>query len=308
MKKTGNIFRRRSVLFTFVIIFMIALVTAIAAVNITRIEEMNCYEALFQAGEQLNLDIARLISYDKEQLEAFAGIFSEYDQLNSIQVTDIVNHYQQCGMVSRLEILMPDNTLLLQNGTRIEAGEATDFETEAAKGAYLTPIQPGTINPDKRVLRNIVPIVKDGEVTGMLHGVIDLDGLQNVWNMNVYGTRADIYIIERNSGEYIVNTSSKELGNVSQIDNNKILKRSSNDPLERQIKKGKKGYAVFSMPGAQENLYFCYMPCKINNWELAISVPERVVFENVQDVRNLLFILVGFELLCFLVYMTWMFR
>lgn len=308
MKKTGNIFRRRSVLFTFVIIFMIALVTAIAAVNITRIEEMNCYEALFQAGEQLNLDIARLISYDKEQLEAFAGIFSEYDQLNSIQVTDIVNHYQQCGMVSRLEILMPDNTLLLQNGTRIKAGERTDFETEAAKGTYLTPIQPGTINPDKRVLRNIVPIVKDGEVTGMLHGVIDLDGLQNVWNMNVYGTRADIYIIERNSGEYIVNTSSKELGNVSQIDNNKILKRSSNDPLERQIKKGKKGYAVFSMPGAQENLYFCYMPCKINNWELAISVPERVVFENVQDVRNLLFILVGFELLCFLVYMTWMFR
>ena len=157
MKKTGNIFRRRSVLFTFVIIFMIALVTAIAAVNITRIEEMNCYEALFQAGEQLNLDIARLISYDKEQLEVFAGIFSEYDQLNSIQVTDIVNHYQQCGMVSRLEILMPDNTLLLQNGTRIKAGERTDFETEAAKGTYLTPIQPGTINPDKRVLRNIVP-------------------------------------------------------------------------------------------------------------------------------------------------------
>lgn len=34
--------------------------------------QWNCYEALFQAGEQLNFDIARLISYDKEQLEACA--------------------------------------------------------------------------------------------------------------------------------------------------------------------------------------------------------------------------------------------
>ena len=308
MKKTGNIFRRKSVVFTFVIIMMISVVTAIAAFNITQLEEINCYEALFQAGDQLNLDIARLISYDKEQLEAFAGIFSEYDQLNCRQITDIVNHYQQCGMVSRLEILLPDNTLILQNGTRIEAGEATDFSTEADKGSYLTSIQPGTIVPERRVLRNIVPIVKDGVVTGMLHGVVDLEDLQNVWNMNVYGVKADIYIVERSTGDYIVNTACEELGNVSEIDANDILKRSSDDLLESQLKNGQKGYAVFSMPGAEENLYFCYMPCKINNWELAISVPERVVFENVDDIKMLLVILVAFEFLCFLVYMLWMVR
>ena len=308
MKKIENLFQRKNLLFTLGIIVLIAVATLIAVFRINSAEEQNCYETLFQAGEQLNLDIARLIKYDREQLEAFAGIFSEYDNLDDEIVMNIVSHYQQCGMVSGLEILLPDNTLILQNGTRVSADSSMDFAKEAGRGTYLTEVSTDIIDPDKKVLRSVVPIMKDGEVEGILHGVIDLDVLQDVWNVNLYGVKADIYIVEKSSGDYIVDTSSESLGSVNQLDNNHIIKRSSVDELARQMTRGKKGYAVFSVPGNSENVYFCYMPCKVNNWELAISVPERAVLGNVGEVRTLLFLLVGFECLCFIVYLMWMFH
>ena len=55
--------------------------------------------------------------------------------------------------------------------------------------------------------------------------MIDLDELQSVWNINLYGVRADIYIVERSSGDYIVDTSGNKLGNVKFIDNKSIIKK-----------------------------------------------------------------------------------
>lgn len=165
MKKLENLFQRKNLLFTLGIIVLIAAATLVAVFRINIAEEQNCYTTLFQTGEQLNQDIARLINYDKEQLESLAGIFAEYDNLNDEIVMNIVSNYRQCGMVSGLEILLPDNTLILQDGTIISVEDSMDFAKEAKKGAYLTEVSTDILDSDKRVLLSVVPIVKDGEVT-----------------------------------------------------------------------------------------------------------------------------------------------
>ena len=76
MKKLENLFQRKNLLFTLGIIVLIAAATLVAVFRINIAEEQNCYTTLFQTGEQLNQDIARLINYDKEQLESLAGIFA----------------------------------------------------------------------------------------------------------------------------------------------------------------------------------------------------------------------------------------
>ena len=115
--------------------------------------------------------------------------------------------------------------------------------------AWILPKKPKRCLPDRSEYRSLDSdkrssqcgsIVKDGEVTGILRGVIDLDELQSVWNINLYGVRADIYIVERSSGDYIVDTSGNKLGNVKFIDNKSIIKRSSMDELARQLMRGKK--------------------------------------------------------------------
>ena len=74
MKKLENLFQRKNLLFTLGIIVLIAAATLVAVFRINIAEEQNCYTTLFQTGDQLNQDIARLINYDKEQLESLAGI------------------------------------------------------------------------------------------------------------------------------------------------------------------------------------------------------------------------------------------
>lgn len=117
MKKLENLFQRKNLLFTLGIIVLIAAATLVAVFRINIVEEQNCYTTLFQTGDQLNQDIARLINYDKEQLESLAGIFAEYDNLNDEIVLSIISNYKPCGMVSGLEILLPDNTLIVRDGT-----------------------------------------------------------------------------------------------------------------------------------------------------------------------------------------------
>ena len=56
-----------------------------------------------------------------------------YDNLNDEIVMNIVSNYRQCGMVSGLEILLPDNTLILQDGTIISVEDSMDFAKEAKK-------------------------------------------------------------------------------------------------------------------------------------------------------------------------------
>ncbi len=305
MKKIENLFQWKNLLATLGIILLISAATLVAVYKINMAEEENCYTTLFQTGDLLNQDIARLICYDKEQMESMAGIFAGYDDLMDDMVLNIVSNYEQCGMVSGLEILLPDNTLILSDGTIAAAGDDMDFAEESKRGAYLTEVSADIQDSDRSILRYVASIGKDGEVKGILYGVIDLDRLQNMWDINLYGVRADIYIIEKSSGDYIVDTYNKTLGNASQLSGYRIIKQSSMNPLEEQVTYGKKGYAVLDMPDSSENLYFCYMPCKVNNWELAVSVPENAVLGNVGEVRTLLFLLVSFECLCFLVYLMW---
>lgn len=99
MKKLENLFQRKNLLFTLGIIVLIAAATLVAVFRINIVEEQNCYTTLFQTGDQLNQDIARLINYDKEQLESLAGIFAEYDNLNDeivLSISAIINRAVWC--------------------------------------------------------------------------------------------------------------------------------------------------------------------------------------------------------------------
>ena len=46
----------------------------------------------------------------------------------------------------------------------------------------------------------------------------------------------------------------------------------------------------------------------INDWRIAVSVPESVVFESANTVRRMLNIFLFFEVVCFVLYFLWMMR
>lgn len=80
------------------------------------------------------------------------------------------------------------------------------------------------------------------------------------------------------------------------------------EQLKQGLIDGKNGYVVFVSQTVGEYLYFYYEPIQINNWRIALSVPESVTFEKANEVKNVLNIILVFESIVFILYFLWMLR
>ena len=80
------------------------------------------------------------------------------------------------------------------------------------------------------------------------------------------------------------------------------------EQLKQGLIDGKTGYVVFVSRTVGEYLYFYYEPVGINNWRVALSVPESEVFADAQAAREIMNLFLIFEAVCFILYFLWMFR
>ena len=78
------------------------------------------------------------------------------------------------------------------------------------------------------------------------------------------------------------------------------------EQLKQGVMDGDSRYVVFVSKTAGEYLHFYYKPTGINEWRIAVSVPESVVFESADTIGRILNLFLVFELICFIVYFLWM--
>ena len=79
----------------------------------------------------------------------------------------------------------------------------------------------------------------------------------------------------------------------------------NHEQLKQGLSDGKRNYVVFVSETTGKYLYFYYEPLQINNWRIAVSVPENVVFSSVNNTRRILIGFLVFEIVCFLLYFLW---
>lgn len=82
----------------------------------------------------------------------------------------------------------------------------------------------------------------------------------------------------------------------------------NHEQLKQGLIDGETGYVVFVSKTIGKYLYFYYEPLQINNWRIALSVSEDVVFARANVIREILNAFLLFEGLCFVLYFLWMFR
>lgn len=263
---------------------------------------------LYRSANSISEDVKLRISNDRDLLEAIANIISGYDAMDSPEVKQILGSYVPRNMVSRIELLLPGDTVLLSDGTAVDVRGKMSFGQEAALKDHITDRNADISDESRIVVRSFVPVTKNGETAAMLYGVIELDSLPQLWETNVYGGNAAIYIIDTNTGDFIVDTWHKSLGNVLEFGSREMKKGYDQAQFRKNVMAGNMGYTVFVSQTIGENLYFYYEPVGINRWSVGISVSESVAFRNAQNTRNLLWLFVVVECVLFLAYFVWMMR
>ncbi len=302
------IHRRKIMIFTLFLAVVIGCLSIALMYRINEISEESCFEQLHEAAQNLSQDIMQHITSDQNQLEVIAATLANYQDIEGEETIQILNEYKASDILSRLEILLPGDRVLLNNGEIVDASGVLSFEEEAAKGAHISDKTVDLLDSESYILRSFVPIERDGAVAGVLYGVIDLQTLPYQWKAEEFGGNASVYVIDGNTGDFIMDTWHKTLGNLIDLGSRRMKAGYTPEQFAEDIFAGETGYVVFVSRTIGDYLYLYYEPLEINEWRLAISVPESIVYEDAYHIRQVFYLFLALEFLFFLFYLIWILK
>ena len=266
------------------------------------------FDELAIATHQIAKDLVDTMNTDQTILSAMVELIAGHDERDNDAVLRIMKSFSLSEtFVSTVALLRPDGTLLT-DGTRYDVSGAFDFEAEAARGAYISDRVTSYFAPEKLVVRNTVPVVRDGETIAILYGMVPLQELSRSYKTDLYGGNAFVLIVDGNTGDILVDTWHDTLGNLSDLSGRKMLMGYTYDQAMENIPNGIGGDMCIVSRSTGLTLYLHYEPVGINNWSVVLGVSEQDALAGTRGVVKILYlmsVIVGAILLSYLAYISW---
>ena len=267
------------------------------------------FDELTTATKQLAKDINNATRTDQTILSAMAELIAGQDEDDLDSVLRIMNTFSlDKTFVSTVALLRPDGTLLLTDGARYDVSDTFDFETEAARGAYISDRVTSYFAPEKLVVRNVVPVKRDGETIAILYGVVLLQELSRNYQIDLYNGNAVLLLVDGNNGDILLDTWHDSLGNLSDLRGRKMLKGYTYDETMEKVPSGIGGDMCIVSRSTGLTIYLNYEPVGINNWSVVLGVSEQDALAGTRGVVKILYlmsVIVGVILLSYLAYISW---
>lgn len=227
---------------------------------------------------------------------------------NEEEWLDVMNAFDiQTSFVTHIEVLTPDNILTIQDGTRIDTTGRLDFAAEAAKGAYVSDRVASLENAEDYVLRNAVPIVKNGKTIAMLYGVASLKALSENYTVDIYDGQAFILGVDGTSGDFLLDTWHNTLRNVEDLNDRTFLMEFTYQEMRENLRKGVSGNLSTVSQTVGKPVLMHYEPVGVNNWTVCVGVTQDVALASTQScVQDLYWmaLIVGVTLLAYMLLVT----
>jgi len=304
--------RKRNRILLTITLVAVALLSAVIFSFVRRAsDEMEQYsfDELTAATKRTAKDYYDTIQTDKVILSAMADLIALQEQDDLDAVLQIMN---SCGaertFVSYVELLLPDGRMLHQDGTWYDVSAQRPFETEAARGAYISDRVRSFLAPDTLIVRNAVPVVKDGETVAMLYGVIPLAEASRSFSVEPYNGNAFVMIIDGTSGDILLDTWHDTLGSLSDLSGRKTLKGYSYEQAVNNLSHGRSGDMRSVSQKTGSITYMHYEPMGINNWSVVVGVSEETALGGTRDVVTTLYLMafiVGVAFFAYMLYIIW---
>ncbi|MGN0777808.1 MAG: diguanylate cyclase domain-containing protein [Aristaeellaceae bacterium] len=296
----------RKIVITLLVMLMLIGCSLFMARKIYDMEEQACWDALAQTATQTASMLKMQIECDQELLESIANIIGGMDESHLDTVQKIIDEFQPNTMINHIALLLPGDKLMLPDEPIRGTSGILSFAEEAALGKHISDRSVDIRDESKPILRNFVPVVKQGQTVAMLYGVVDLAALPEHLDKSAYGGHIQITMLDALSGDYIIDTWHETLGNINDQGERELVSGQDTRTLCRMALEGQSGYSVFVSRSIGENLYFYSTPANINHWAVGIHVPESLVFAKVRQVNGLLMGVIGIQLVVLAGYFLWL--
>ncbi len=276
----------------------VALIVIIAALFVAEFFQISATirkRSLGRMEEGVNTvisEVAAKLERDSRILNATADILSSANNFDIDATRETMETVTPLLETMQIRVLLPNGQILISDGGIIDesGNNELSFEKEAALGEHISDRMASEINGGAPVLRHFVPIVQDGETAALLYGVTRLDELPAAINIdNLYNASASVYIVDTRTGDFILDSRHETLGNMADFDTpDRETRGSLNwDAFTADLLGHGSGYVVFRTPNSGGWQYMYYAPTGINQWSIAVQVPEKEAFASVHAVRRI---------------------
>ena len=310
-------FKEKSIIITILFLFIITLCTVGAYMIITNITEQQCIERMEEAAKIVADDVENKLLRDSTILRSMAEIIAAEDDPNEETMQELINRFTPLTVSRRINLLLPGDRIISQSGNAVDVSGKISFEKESALGEHVSDRMQSITDDNRFVIRHFYPIEKNGRVIAMIYTTTNLKELPDSLNIqNIYGGSADIYLVDRNNGDMLMDTLHEELGNIWDYASYESVRSKTVPQSHNEVMAGQSGYNVFRSAVTGENSYCYYAPIddvgsKLNggdvtHWSVIVEVPERIVLRHLNEVKNVCYIVGIIEIIAVMIYFMWL--
>lgn len=232
-----------------------------------------------------------------EYLEGIASHFSASDDLLSENNLQLLESVKEQSSLELLAVITPDGTSTYSNGIKKSVASRRYFqEAIAGRRALSAPIVSKVDNKTTRIIL-AVPILRDGNVVGVIGGSCDVSSLSTMLFGDIYDGAGSILIVN-SEGEIISCTMDNENLDIQPEGNfflyyndTKFQGDVTLETIRQDFSQMHEGLVLFKKHGCTH--YMAYRPLKLSDWSLCYIVPASIAQQSYQFVLDYELILFG---------------
>ena len=246
--------------------------------------EDRAMETLHEQTKHIKDDLTLQMLSDRENLATMAN-FAAKLYLDGGDYSLLFESFKPIGLISNIGILTRDDVFITQNGSLDLSGQIS-FLDEARKGAYVSGRVQDLTNVDYERVRSAVPITANGEIVGVLYGIIRLENIMDRYVNFANELDAQLFVYDDATGDLIVDSIHDELGNISFLKERHYNRGYSYEAFATT----EKGFSSFKSAYRDEDVLLHYSMIEDLGWKIALIRYDSQVYA---ETHTLLMILLG---------------
>jgi diguanylate cyclase (GGDEF)-like protein len=288
-----------------VLVFAIVTLTTVISFRETdnRVKEY-CFNKLQATSKSLANELNNESKTDQTLLAAISSTLSAQVSLDDDTIINLLGSFSlTSSCVSFLEYLSSDNILYNKEGI-MDKQNILLFENEEYKAPYLSGKEYLIEDSNKCIVRSSYPVKKENNTIGILYGIILLEELPQKITTNLYQNQANVYLVDCQTGDFLLDTWHDTLGNLYDLGSRKMTTDKSFDEFLDDLKYQKSGYIGFISETTKEILYLSYQPTYINDLAVLVSVTKSVALNEENSINKIKNLVIWIQTLVLVLYMT----
>ena len=314
--------KEKNIIALFIVIALTTITMVGSYFRISELTKNRCLARIQETASIITNDISRQLAQESKVLNVVAEVIALEESFDTETMQKAIQEYNTLTPTVELNLLLPNNTLISPSHPPYDVTGKLSFEEEAVLGEHITNRMTSVLDDNQMVIRHFVPVIKEGKTVALLYSTVNLDTFFDTLNVeNIYKGTAYVYLIDRENGEFLMDTRHETLGNISDYHARKTKGNTSFDTHMDTLMEGKTGHVIFQPNDGDtdEYLYFYYTTFRseesltsenngYNDWTIAVAVPEPEAFSNLYRIRGACLFLVIVEGIILIIYLIWSVR